>query len=88
MLDVDDERVRGGPALQLEDLADGVGIRSGGAEAIDRFRRERDDLAFAQRFDRLVDLVLWEPGRDHPRMIAAKKQGRSRGPACCDFTPG
>ena len=65
MLDVDDQRMRGRPALQLEDLADGVGIRRVGAESVDRFGRERDDLAFAQRLDRLVDLVLGKSRGHH-----------------------
>jgi hypothetical protein len=43
------------PVLGAEDLADGVGIVGVGAEAVDGFRRKRDQLARAQRFDSLLD---------------------------------
>ena len=58
MLDVHDQRMRRRPALQLEDLADGVGILRVGAEPVDGFGRKRDDLAFAQGLDGLVDFFL------------------------------
>ncbi len=44
--------------FQLEDLADGVGIRRVRTESVDRFCRECNDLAFAQGLNGLVDLVL------------------------------
>ena len=58
MVDVHDQRVRRRPTLQLEYLADGIRILRVRAEPIDGFGRERDDLAFAQGLDGLVDLVL------------------------------
>ena len=66
VLEVHDQWMRRRPPFQLEDPVHGLGVLRIGAEAVDGFRRERDQLACAQRFDRLVDLLLWQPGGDHP----------------------
>ena len=66
MIDVHDERMRGRPALQLEDLADGIRVLRVGAEPVDGLGRKGDDLALAQRFDCAVDLFLGQPGGNHP----------------------
>ena len=58
MIDVHDHRMRRRPALGAEDLAHGVRVVGVRAEAVDRFRRKRDQLAGAQRFDGVLDLLL------------------------------
>ena len=66
MIDVHDHRMGRRAALQREDLGDGVGVLGVGAEPVDGFGRKRDELAVAQRHDRLIDLSLRQPCRHHP----------------------
>ena len=54
-----------GPVLGAEDLAHGVGVVGVRAEPVDRFRRKRDQLAGAQRFDSLLDLLLQYSSDSH-----------------------
>jgi hypothetical protein len=58
MVDVHDHRVRGRPVLGAEDLAHGIGVIGVRAKPVDGFRRKRDQLAGAQRFDSFLDLLL------------------------------
>ncbi len=66
MLDVHDERVRGGPPLQLEDPVDRLEVLRVRAEAVYGLGGKGDHVALAQREHREIDLVLGKPGRDHP----------------------
>ncbi len=65
MIDVHDHRMRRRPVLGAEDLAHGVGVVGVRAEAVDGFRRKRDQLAGTQRFDSLLDLLLQYPSDRH-----------------------
>jgi hypothetical protein len=53
--EVDDQRVRGGPALGDEDARHRERVLGVGAEAIDRLGRERHEFARVQQGDRLFD---------------------------------
>ena len=75
--EVDDERMARRPPLRGEDARNRRGIRGVGAEPVDGFGRERDQLARVQPGGRLLDL----PGlRQHRRIIAARQaQAHSSG---------
>ena len=52
--DVDDDRIVRRPAFDLENFGDGLFVQRVGGQAINRFRRQRDDFAGAQQFRRAL----------------------------------
>ena len=50
--DMNDDRVICRPAFDLENFGDGLFIQRVGGKAVNRFRRQRDHFARAQRFRR------------------------------------
>jgi hypothetical protein len=57
---MNDERIKGGPLLGLEDFRDGGRIERVRCKAIDRFRWQGDDFAFTQQPHGLIDRLMHE----------------------------
>ena len=55
---MDDDGIVRRTALDLENFCDGLFVQRVGGEAINRFRRQRDDFARAQQFRRAEDGFL------------------------------
>src|ERR1035437_7757199 len=84
---VDDERALARPPFHREDARHGSGIEGIGAQTVDRFGRERDDHAAANKLRRTPQIGVCPLARSPPRPLARHPSGSSALPPSTAVLP-